>query len=288
MLRCRMPNLRTLWRYFLACCWLLLSLAGTASAADDDTLPPDIARIKHAGVLHVVLTKEDYPPFYYRQGNQLKGFDIELANDIASRLKVDVDFKRLASSWENVVQLIGEGKADVAITALSRTLPRAQKVAYTQPYVTLPQALLVNRLKLAGLGGDQPPLQRLNNSSVRIGTLAESSYINFAQAAFPAAQLLRYSHWDAAMEALQVGEIHAVMFDALLCKRTLLTKPQLALNIQLLVTERPDPIAMAVNWHDRELLQWLNIYIDTVRGEGYLKQLQDKYLGAEEVRNAAD
>jgi polar amino acid transport system substrate-binding protein len=288
MLQRRKPSLRKWWCYFLACCGLLLSMASTVRAADDNALPPDIARIKNAGKLHVILTKEDYPPFYYRQGNQLKGFDIELANNIATKLEVKVDFKRLASSWENVVQLIGEGKADVAITALSRTLPRAQKVAYTQPYVTLPQALLVNRLKLARLGGDQPPLQRLNTSSVRIGTLAESSYIGFAHAAFPAAQVISYSHWDAAMEALQKGEIHAVMFDALLCKRSLLTKPQLALNIQLLITERPDPIAMAVNWHDRELLQWLNIYIDTVRGEGYLKQLQDKYLGAEEVRNAAD
>lgn len=275
--RCK-PNLRSPRRYFFVCFWLLSLIIGTASAADDDRLPPDLGRIKQSGVLRVVLTREDYPPFYYLQRNQLKGHDIDLARDIARRLGVKVEFKRLGRSWDEVVQVIVAGEADVAISALSRTLPRAQKVAYTQPYLTLPQGLLVNRLKLAGLDGGKAPLQRLDSAGVRIGTLAGSSYVDFAHTAFPAAQVIPYSRWDEASQALLAGEIHAVMFDALLCKRTLLVKPQRALTIQLLTTERPDPIAMAVNWRDHELLRWLNVYIDTVRDEGYLQQLEAKYI----------
>lgn len=262
-------------------------MSSTVSAADDGNLPPDIARIKQSGVLRVALTREDYPPFYYQKQDQLKGLDIELAQDIARRLGVKLEFRRLARSWDEVVQVVVAGEADVAISALSRTLPRAQEVVFTQPYVILAQALLVNRLKLASLGGEQAPLKRLDSAGVRIGTLSESSYLDFAHTAFPAVQVTSYPHWDGAIKALLAGKVHAVMFDPLLCKRSLLVKPQRALTVQLLVTQRPDPIAMAVNWRDHDLLQWLNVYIDTVRGNGYLQQLQDEYIGTE-VRHATD
>ena len=255
---------------------LLLAL-GVTDAADDNALPPDITRIQQAGKLRVALPQEDYPPFFQQQDGELQGLDIELAQDVAHRLGVQVEFNRQASNWDEIVDVIVAQQADVAIAALSRTLPRAQRVAYTQAYVTLPQALLINRLKLAGLGGKRPPLLRLNDHVVRIGTLQGSSYIGFAQTAFPNARIVPYRHWGEGVQALLAGEIHAVMFDTLLCKRTLLTQPQHALQIQLQITERPDPIAIAVNWRDRDLLHWLNIYIDTVKAEGYLQRLERKY-----------
>jgi len=103
--------------------------------------------------------------------------------------------------------------------------------------------------------------------------------VNFAKAAFPAAQVEVYDQWSNAVNALVSGRIHALMFDALLCKRTLLARPELALQLQMVVTQRPDPIAMAVNWRDREWAQWLNVYIDTIRGDGYLQALEAKYIG---------
>ena len=262
---------------------MVLCLLGMANAAEQAastaTLPPDLARIQATGILRVALTHADYPPFYERQAGGLRGLDIDLAHDVARRLGVDVQFNREASSWDDIVAVIAARKADVAIAALSRSLPRAQRVAYTQPYLTLPQALLVNRLKLAGLAGEGEPVVRLNNPAVRIGTLRGSSYVNFAKAAFPAAQVEVYDQWSNAVNALVSGRIHAVMFDALLCKRTLLARPELALQLQMVVTQRPDPIAMAVNWRDREWVQWLNVYIDTIRGDGYLQALEAKYIG---------
>jgi polar amino acid transport system substrate-binding protein len=271
-------------RTLLACalcglCCLLLAWSA-AGATADDTLPPDIARIQQAGELRVALTRDDYPPFYQTQAGEPRGFDIELATDVAQNLNVKVKFLPLAGSWDDLVNIIATHQADVAISALSRTLPRALSVAYTQPYITLPQALLINRLKLAELETKGPPLVRLDNPAVRIGTRQGSSYMEFAQAAFPKARIVAYEHWGQSVQALLAGDIHAVMFDALQCRRTLLANPQYALKIQLLITKYPDPFAMAVNWNDRALLHWLNVYIDTVRDEGYLQQLENQYIGA--------
>lgn len=262
---------------------LLACFLGMAHAADRHPLsevpPPDIARIQAAGVLRVALTHADYPPFYAQGPNGLHGFDIDLARDIARRLGVKVQFNREAKSWDALIDVIATRRADVAISALSRSLKRAERVAYTKPYLTLSQALLVNRLNLAELPKEGTPLSRLDAPAVRIGTLRGSSYVSFAQARFPKAHVELYDRWTDGLKDLVAGRIDAVMFDALLCKRTLLADPKLALQLQFLKVDRPDPVAMAVNWRDRDLREWLNIYIDTIRGEGYLKTLEAKYIG---------
>lgn len=258
----------------------LFFLLGTAQGAEQTTtLPPDLARIHHAGVIRVALTREDSAPFFEQQASGLHGLDIELARDVARELGVRVEFNREAANWDGVIDVIDSRHADVAIAALSRTLLRAERVAYTQPYVVVSQALLVNRLKLADLDTRGDSLTRLNDPSVHIGTLEGSSYANFATTAFPAAKVALYRQWNDGLDALLTGRIHALMFDALLCKRTLSASPEMAIQLQLLITRRPDPIAMAVNWQDPQLLRWLNVYIDTIRSDGFLQALEKKYLG---------
>jgi len=276
------PASRLTWRALLVTL-LLACLLGTARAADRSPVyehpHSDLARIQTAGVLRVAVTHADYPPFYEQGPDGLHGFDIDLARDVARRLGVKVQFNREAKNWDALIDVIASRRADVAISALSRSLKRAERVAYTEPYLTLSQALLINRLKLAELKDGAAPLTRLDEPAVRIGTLQGSSYASFARAKFPRAQVELYSQWSDGLEDLVAGRIHAVMFDALLCKRTLLAHPELALQLQFLRVDRPDPVAMAVNWRDRELVHWLNIYIDTIRGEGYLKKLEAKYIG---------
>jgi len=276
------PASRLPWRALLTPL-LLACLLGMARAADRNPVyeqpNSDLPRIQTAGVLRVALTQADYRPFYEQGPDGLHGFDIDLARDVARRLGVKVQFNRVAKNWDGLIDIIASGRADVAISALSRSLKRAERVAYTEPYLTLSQALLVNRLKLAELKDGATPLSRLDEPSVRIGTLRGSSYVGFARARFPKADVELYDRWSDGLEDLEAGRIHALMFDALLCKRTLLAHPELALQLQFLKSDRPDPVAMAVNWHNRELVHWLNIYIDTIRGEGYLRTLEAKYIG---------
>src|SRR5256712_11914280 len=123
--------------------------ASTVPAAAPDLRAPDIKASLDRGELIVAMTEGDQPPFYYvGPDGQLAGLDATLARDIASRLGVKVSFNRNPKSFNEVVELVAQGGADIAISKLSRTLVRAQMVRFTRPYVTFRHAMLLNLIKL--------------------------------------------------------------------------------------------------------------------------------------------
>ncbi len=76
----------------------------------------------------IAMTATDQFPFYYldKSGN-LQGFDVDIAKKMAKELGVKkIVINREAQSFNEVVTLVAEGKADLAISKLSRTLARAR------------------------------------------------------------------------------------------------------------------------------------------------------------------
>ena len=54
------------------------------------------------------------------------------------------------------------------------------------------------------------------------------------------------------------------------------------------LTDKEDPIAIAVNWQDRHLLSWLNIYLDTATKDGTIPKLRQMYLESNDWKDHAD
>src|SRR5262245_39891676 len=92
------------------------------------------------------------PPFFMQDATgQLTGYDIALARDIAKHLGVKIIFNREATTVDDLIDQVATGQADIAISFLSRTLHRAMKVNFTEPYLQVKKTLLVNRLQIAQL-----------------------------------------------------------------------------------------------------------------------------------------
>jgi arginine transport system substrate-binding protein len=78
-------------------------------------------------------TEATYPPFEYVDGgNQIKGFDIDLANAICQQLKVECSFAH--QSFYSLIQSLKIGKFDAVISALGITKEREKQVDFTGPY----------------------------------------------------------------------------------------------------------------------------------------------------------
>lgn len=99
--------------------------AGLVQMPDGRLLAPEFARIVTRGELVVAVLGVDQPPFFESRNGELAGVDIDLANEIAKKLGVAVRFNREAATFDGVVQLLATGRADLAVSKLSRTLPRA-------------------------------------------------------------------------------------------------------------------------------------------------------------------
>ena len=260
---------------------LCFSLFFTTNARAAENLPPDMARIFDQGKIVVAMYFEDFPPFFMKnKQGQMYGFDVELAFDIGRKLGVDVIFKREAGTYEDVVAMVANRKADIGISAISRTRSRAIKVIFTKPYITLYHAMLINRLKTSQM---KPGTEWLNSMNVALGVVTGTSYVEFAQHDYPNAQIVQYSKWEQAAQDALKGKIHAAFYDDISVLEWVNEHPEEALYVKAEILKNKEaPLSIAVHWEDRHLLSWLNLYIQSITLEGTLDKLIEFYLKGNE------
>ena len=115
----------------------LLATGCTASAeespaAAEDTGPGSrLEAITERGSLKVCTTG-DYRPFTYLDPDtgEWSGIDIAMAQDLAARLDVDVEF--VQTSWKDLMPDFLAG-CDIGVGGVSISLARAQQAFYTNP-----------------------------------------------------------------------------------------------------------------------------------------------------------
>ncbi len=82
-----------------------------------------------------------YAPFEFGKAPDYNGFDIDLVNDIAHKLGVDVKIEDTA--FDTIFTDVAQGKFDMVASAATITPEREQKVNFSDPYYEAEQALLV-------------------------------------------------------------------------------------------------------------------------------------------------
>ena len=229
---------------------------------DGRLLAPDIARIVTRGELVVAMLGVDTPPFFYEKKGELVGLEVDLARAIGKELGVKVRFNREAKTFNAVVDIIARGEADMAISKLSRTLARTQIISFSQPYLTLNHALILNRVKFAQFAKDKPLPQVIRNFTGTIGVIAKSSFSDYARRKFPQAKVQEYPGWGDVLKALDKGEIIGAYRDEFEVKRILKADPTASLVLRTVtLKDLEDTLGIAVGINDPVLLAFVNEYL---------------------------
>jgi ABC-type amino acid transport substrate-binding protein len=232
--------------------------------------PEDIRRILERGYIVFGMPSADQKPFFYEDGDsgQLIGLDVEIAYEIANRMGVRAVFNREATSFDNVVLKVARKEVDIALSKLSCTVKRAAMVRFTRPYITFRQALLFNRLELAKVSSEENLPVFVKRFSGNIGIIKNTAYIEYAEVNFPNATIKPYDTWGECLDALFAGEVLALYEDESAMLIVTETQKNAAILAKtVFISDKQDPIAMAVA-HDAPLLEaWLNTFLDE-----YLRQ----------------
>jgi ABC-type amino acid transport substrate-binding protein len=251
-----------------------------APLCGQQSYPPDIQRIKDRGEFIVAMTAEDQPPFYYTNSrNELAGLDVDISKSIAESLGVKVRFNRVAKSFEDLIPMVTGGRADAAISKLSRTPSRAQIVSFTDPYITFHQALILNRVELAKRAPtNDDVVEFIKNFTGKIGVLADSSYVNYARQNFPNASIVQLATWDEVVNAVFSGTILAGYRDEMEIKKIIRSRPDASLQVKTAVLkDTEDDIAIAVAWQNTHLLYYLNLLLSNMKLNLDADKLLDRY-----------
>jgi polar amino acid transport system substrate-binding protein len=107
---------------------------GTVCAGETDG---HLARICEAGVIRVS-TDPEYPPqsFLDEETNELDGFDIDVAKEIAERLGVDIEFE--TPSFDAVTAGSWADRWDMSVGSVTVTPAREEALDFTQAYYFTP------------------------------------------------------------------------------------------------------------------------------------------------------
>ena len=251
------PCARTL-RLLLA--WILCAYVSLCPA--NPAAPPDIQRILTRGALIVAIPTFDSPPFFSGQGDGLHGLDIDLAQGIAASLGVRLRIVRHADTFDGVLDQVAGGEADVAICNLSRTLARARRIRFSDPYLTFKHALAINRLSFAHLAGGRDLDTVIRHFTGKIGVIGGSSFADYAARNFPTAQVVPFPDWAAVVEALKRGEVTAAYRDEFEIERLFKTDPKFALAARMVtLSDLEDSLGLAVAPGSYQLLALINLYL---------------------------
>ena len=214
-----------------SCITLLFLCPPEANAVNDF-----VSAIQGRGYLKVGLPPYNTPPAYYLdpKSDELQGYDVEFARTLASKLGVEIQFDRSSTSFNNLVERVGNGDFDIAIGKLGLTYNRLFD-AFPIQYLSFRHAFLANRGFIASLGvdPDDPKFgETLKNSNIRIGSIQNSTWETEAKTNFPNATFVGFKNWPAAKKALfqKDSVIDAIYRDTTEIKPIVYRQPDLSLE----------------------------------------------------------
>ena len=109
------------------CALLICLLLGLVAQADARSA----AEIRKAGKI-IIATEGQFAPFNYFQGTRLTGFEVEVAEAIAARMGLKVEWKAL--SFDALLTGLRQDRWDLVIASHGITDERARAVTFTDPH----------------------------------------------------------------------------------------------------------------------------------------------------------
>ena len=248
----------------------------TATAAADACAPDQLALV-NAGQLTVGTDKPAYPPYFEDDDpSNGKGFESAVTYAIAEQLGFTEDAVKWTVVPFNASYAPGEKKFDFDINQISITPKRAERVDFSDPYYTAPQAVV--SLKSSPTA-DATSLSELADAKlgVQIGTTSLDAVNDLIK---PSSQPQVFNDSNDTVRALKTKRVDAIVVD-------------LPTAFYLTAAEIPEAKITGQfaapggdNWgvvlgKGSELTDCVNQAIGKLKDSGELQQITDKWMGGQ-------
>lgn len=232
----------------------------------------DLTRIYRNKPLRITMPGFASPPFFEAAGADNEGIDVVLAEAIARTLEVDVSFDRQPRTFDEAVDEIASGAADLAICKLSRTVRRGRLIRYSRPYAVFNHGLIANRVRLAQMADGQSAEQVIRDFSGILGVIGHSAFAEFASTSFPRATIREFPDWGSMIEAVRAELIDMAYRDDFEIKKLLVDDPSLTVVARsITLTDKTDTLAIGIRPDAAHLTAFVDLFLDISRGGAVMK-----------------
>ncbi|MBC7074268.1 transporter substrate-binding domain-containing protein [Candidatus Parcubacteria bacterium] len=206
-----------------------------------------------------------FPMEYITPEGKFDGFDIDLAKEIAKRLGVTVEFENIP--WDELFLALENKKVDIVVAAVTITPERAKLYSFSHPYFNAGQVIVTkkdfNFSKLEDLMGKSIGAQKETTSEMK------AKEITFPE------KVISFSNNEIATEALLKGEIDALVIDYPAARGLIEKEKELKIATEPLTQEF---YGIVLRKEDEDLLEKINSIITSLKEEGKLKELEEKWF----------
>lgn len=239
----------------------------TLDAADDITAGIDLEALKlELGDETLVMgTNAEFEPFEYRENDQIVGYDIDTAAEIASFVGLELKVEDM--DFDSLITALVSGKVDMVIAGMSIDPERAEVVDFSNPYYSATQVIIVKKdgatvASSEDLAGKKVGVQQGTTGDDYVSEEIEGVDVNRFKKAV-----------DAAIE-LSNGKLDAVVLDEQPAKRIVEQNEALTILDEALTEEE---YAIAVRKNNPVLLKAINDCLAELEENGTKDALLTKY-----------
>lgn len=230
------------------------------------------ARTIKEGVL-TIATEGTYAPFsYYDDKNELKGYDVDIAREVAKKLNLKIEF--LTAPWDAMLAAFDAGKADAVFNQVSVTDERKKKYDYAQPYTVVHGAIITHK--------DNDDIKSFEDLKGKKN--ADSATSNWAKvAASYGAQNVTVDSFSKSMELLVSKRVDTVVRDNIVFYDFIKQRPGAPVKIAAEGSDT-DYTAPIVQKGNTELAGQISKAIEELKNEGKLAKISIRYFGKDVSR----
>lgn len=210
-------------------------------------------------------TNAEFPPFEYLENGKITGFDIELMNEIGKVLNADIKIQDMA--FDGLLPALQLKKVDVVIAGMTATEERMKTVAFTQPYYTASQVIIVKE-------GDNSIKSFEDLKGKRVGVMLGFTG-DTVVSEIEGVKIERFNAAYAGIMALKADKADAVVLDSEPAKNYVKQNPGLKLAEADAAKEE---YAIAIRKNDKALLEKIEKALTEIKANGTYDKLIEKYF----------
>lgn len=229
-----------------------------------------LTKIIESGTLRVGLTGNQ-PPFSMKnKSDQLIGFDVDLANLIATSMELKLEFVEM--SFAELLPNLKEGKIDLVISGMTITPRRNVEVAFVGPYLISGKSILTNEKTLANATNPQDI-----GADLRVVTLDGSTSEKFVENYMQHVKVELVQNYEVAIQKIIKDESDVMVADYPTCAYAMLRYP----SESMVMLDRPltiEPIGIALPYDDALFVNMMDNYIESLEATGILALMEEKWF----------
>nr|WP_244610102.1 amino acid ABC transporter substrate-binding protein [Lampropedia puyangensis] len=244
-----------------------------ASAHAQTAAPAQDAK---AATTIVVGLDDNFPPMGFRdEKNEIVGFDIDMAREVAKRLNINAQFRPI--DWSAKEAELNSKRVDVLWNGLTITEERKKHIGFTAPYMENHQIIVVSAksdiTNKAGLAGKVVGAQE--------GSSAVDA-INKDEAAKTFKQLKTFGDNITAMMDLGTGRLDAVVLDEVVGRYYVAKR---ASEFKVLQDHfGTEEYGVGTRKDDAELLKKLDDTLAGMKKDGTAQKISEQWFGANVIK----